>query len=64
MSVIIKYEKLEHRYIEIKKKIWELEQKINFGIKNERISKKDLGKYVHVLKIDKDKRKFIEYILK
>lgn len=45
------------------KKIWELEQKINYGVKKSKLTKKELVKYLPELKIDEDKKKFIEFIL-
>ncbi len=45
------------------KKIWELEQKINYGLKDTKLSKRDLKKYLPELRIDKDKKKYIEFIL-
>ncbi len=47
-----------------RQKIWELEQKINYGIIKSKLSRTDLKKYLSQLTIDKDKRKFIEFILK
>ena len=43
--------------------IWELEQLINFGLGREKLDKKKLKKYFDKLDIDKEKRKYLEFLL-
>ena len=44
--------------------IWELEQQLNYGLQeNEKIERANLEKYLPVLNIDQDTRRFLEYIL-
>lgn len=44
--------------------IWQLEQLLNFGLpEGEKLDRKKLEKYLPVLKIDRDTRDFLEYIL-
>lgn len=42
---------------------WQLEQKINFGLGNEKLDKATLTKVLSQLSIDQKKRAFLEYIL-
>ena len=44
--------------------IWKLEQLINFGLKNEKIDKKTLAKYFNKIKIDPDKKNYLQFLLK
>lgn len=44
-------------------KIWKLEQMINFGLDNKKISKKDLKKNWGNITIDPARRKFLDFIL-
>ncbi|MGC8981440.1 MAG: hypothetical protein ACP5JU_00610 [Minisyncoccia bacterium] len=44
-------------------KIWKLEQLINFGVDKEKLSKRDLLKYLHRLNVDPYKRKLLELVL-
>lgn len=46
-----------------KKIIWQLEQLINYGLGNAKLDKVSLKKYLHQLKLDPFKRKYIEFIL-
>lgn len=46
-----------------KYEIWKLEQMINFGFKNKKISEKKLKKYFNLLNIDSDKKNFFNLIL-
>lgn len=46
-----------------KYKIWKLEQMINFGLRNERLNKKDLQKYLPKLKIDPLKKRYLKFLL-
>lgn len=46
-----------------KYEIWKLEQMINFGFKNKKISEKKLKKYFNFLNIDSDKKNFLNLIL-
>lgn len=53
---------------EIRKKgedytLWKLQQKINFGLNNEKLDFKDLKKYWDKLEIDRYRRKFLEFII-
>ncbi|NCC71081.1 hypothetical protein EOM09_05865 [bacterium] len=43
---------------------WKLEQLINFGLDQKKISKKQLIKYLPELKIDQKSRQFLESIIK
>ena len=44
--------------------IWQLEQLLNFGMsEGETLDRKKLEKYLPVLKIDRDTRNFLEYVL-
>ena len=44
--------------------IWQLEQQLNYGLKEEeQIERNLLEKYLPVLNIDKDTRNLLEYIL-
>ena len=43
--------------------IWRLEQMINYGLGGEKLDGEKLRKYLLVLKIDNDTRKFLEMIL-
>ena len=42
---------------------WRLEQLINFGLGKEKIARKDLKKHLAKLKIDKDKKKYLKFLL-
>ncbi|GIW66747.1 MAG: hypothetical protein KatS3mg095_0645 [Candidatus Parcubacteria bacterium] len=44
-------------------KIWRLEQLINFGVDKEKLSKKDLLKYLSRLNIDPYKKKLLELVI-
>lgn len=46
-----------------KYKIWKLEQQVNFGLDNEKISKKDLKKNWNNITIDPARKKFLHLIL-
>ncbi len=46
-----------------KYKIWKLEQQVNFGLDNEKISKKDLKKHWNNINIDPARKKFLHLIL-
>ena len=43
---------------------WRLEQLINFGLGQEKLSQKQLIKYLPELKIDQKSRQFLESIIK
>lgn len=43
--------------------IWKLEQKINYGLGNSKLSKKKLRKYWGQLKIDPDKKQYLKILL-
>lgn len=43
--------------------IWRLEQLINFGLGNEKIKKEELKKYLHKIRIDADKKKYLKFLL-
>jgi len=44
--------------------IWQLEQLLNFGMsEGETLDRKQLEKYLPVLAIDQDTRRFLEYII-
>lgn len=43
---------------------WRLEQLINFGLGQEKLSQKELIKYLPKLKIDQKSRQFLESIIK
>jgi hypothetical protein len=43
--------------------IWQLEQSINFGLGKSRLSASAVAKYISVLKIDSQKKKFLEFLL-
>lgn len=47
-----------------KYKVWKLEQLINYGLGKQRISKKELMKYMGKLSIDGEKRRYLEFLLK
>lgn len=42
---------------------WKLEQLINFGLGNEKISTNKLKKYWHKLNLDPNRKKFLEFLL-
>lgn len=42
---------------------WQLEQMINFGLGNKKISKSLLKKYWHKLYLDPQKKKFLAFLL-
>lgn len=44
-------------------RIWQLEQKINFGLNGKKLNKKELKKYFSKLKLDKSRAKFIQLLL-
>lgn len=44
--------------------IWRLEQLINFGLDNEKISASKLKKYYNKLYIDPHKRNYLKFLLK
>lgn len=46
-----------------KYKIWKLEQQVNFGLNNEKISKKDIKKNWNNITIDPARKKFLSFIL-
>ena len=46
-----------------KYKIWKLEQQINFGLDNKKISKKDLKRNWGKIVIDPSRKKFLHLIL-
>lgn len=46
-----------------KYKVWELEQLINFGLGTQKLRKSELQKYLPKLRIDKDKRKYLKFLL-
>jgi hypothetical protein len=43
--------------------IWKLEQNINFGLGNTRLSRHSLTKYLSILNIDDQKKKFLKFLL-
>lgn len=43
--------------------IWRLEQLINFGLGKEKLKKDELKKYINKLHIDKDKKKYLNFLL-
>lgn len=43
--------------------IWKLEQMINFGLNNEKLSRKELKKYWNKLYIDPLKKRYLKMIL-
>lgn len=43
--------------------IWRLEQLINFGLNGQKLKKSQLKKYFHKLRIDPQKKKYIEFLL-
>lgn len=43
--------------------VWRLEQLINFGMGNEKIKKNELEKYLHKIKIDPDKKRYLKFLL-
>lgn len=46
-----------------KYKIWKLEQQVNFGLDNEKISRKDMKKNWDNITIDPARKKFLHLIL-
>ena len=44
-------------------KLWQLEQKINFGLGSEKLKTKDLEKYWRRLNIDPHRRKFLDLLI-
>lgn len=45
-------------------KLWRLEQLINFGLDDERLNRQELQEYFDRLDIDKDKKKYLGFLLK
>jgi len=43
--------------------VWCLEQTVNFGLGNEKLSSRLLKKYWNLLNIDPDKKKYLEMLL-
>jgi len=43
--------------------IWKLEQLINFGLGEEKLDKKKLKKHFSELNIDREKRRYLEFLL-
>lgn len=43
--------------------IWKLEQLINFGLNDELLSRRELIKYLSLLTIDPQKKKFLQFLL-
>lgn len=43
--------------------IWQLEQMINFGLNNQKLSKKNLLKYWTQLHLDPDKKRYLKFLL-
>jgi len=44
-------------------RIWKLEQLVNFGLGNEKISKSLLVRYFDTIDIDPQKRKYLKFLL-
>ena len=44
-------------------KIWQMEQSINFGLNGKKLDKKELKKNFSKLKLDPDRRRFIQLLL-
>ena len=42
---------------------WKLEQLINFGLRGTKLSREELSKYLPLLKIDSDKRAYLEHLI-
>lgn len=42
---------------------WKLEQMINFGLNNKKISRKELKKNINSLSIDPKKNRFLKFLL-
>lgn len=57
-NTIEKFDKNSDQYV-----IWRLEQMINFGLDNQKISRPILKKYLSCLYIDERKRKYLKYLL-
>ncbi|MCX6809229.1 MAG: hypothetical protein NTZ65_00510 [Candidatus Berkelbacteria bacterium] len=55
---LAKFDKKDQKY-----QVWRLEQLINFGIGNGKISQKLFKKYYDELDIDKDKKKYLIFLL-
>lgn len=55
---VSKFEKNSDAY-----KIWRLEQLINFGLGKEKLSRRELQKYLPKLNIDPGKRRYLEFLL-
>lgn len=43
--------------------IWKLEQLINYGLGREKLNSKKIKRYFPYLKIDKNKRSFLKFLL-
>jgi len=43
--------------------VWKLEQAVNFGIRNGKVSERQLRKYWDKLDLDPQKKKFLELLL-
>lgn len=46
-----------------KYKLWQLEQLINFGLEEQKISRSDLKKYLPKLTVDPQKKKYLKFLL-
>jgi hypothetical protein len=46
-----------------KYEIWKLEQMINYGLNNKKLSKKNLKKYIDIISIDPSKKRFLKMII-
>ncbi len=43
--------------------IWHLEQMINFGLNEEKISRKEIKKYWKIIDLDRNKKNYLKMIL-
>lgn len=43
--------------------IWKLEQRINYGLDDEKLKKSELKKYFHELHIDPQKKRYLAFLL-
>jgi len=46
-----------------KYEIWKLEQMINYGLNNKKLSKKNLKKYIDIISIDPSKKRFLKMMI-
>lgn len=43
--------------------VWRLEQMVDFGLENKKISRRELKKYWKLLNLDENKKKYLSFLL-